>query len=100
MRRNLNTLTAARRELTLDDLRMIGELADFLVAAIERHPNMVTEEFFSPWMRTMCSEVDVGTRPIGSSTQQMLDFYKDQAGALADRIAGPTTAQAKKGAKR
>lgn len=87
MYRNLNTLTTARKELGLDELRFIGESLDFLVAAIERHPNLVQEEFFSAWMRKTCGETDAGIRQ-GSTTEQMLSHYKDLAASMADRIVG------------
>lgn len=87
-RRQLNQLTAARKELDLDDLRFIGQLADFFQAAIDKHPNLVVEDFFGKYLQRSCALVDSGTNQ-GSSTANMLQFYKDKADSLADRITGP-----------
>lgn len=90
-RHELNTLIAARRALDLDDLRFIGQLADFLITMIDEAPSEVTQHFFTAWMRAQCAEVDDGTRPRGSSTQQMLDYYKMVAEDLRDRVAHAPT---------
>lgn len=87
-RRQLNTLTAARKELSIDDLRFIGQLADFFQIVIDKHPNLVVEDFFGKYMRQSCALVDTGINP-GSSTESMLQFYKYQADSLAERIVGP-----------
>lgn len=87
-RRQINTLTAARKELSLDDLHFIGQLADFFQAAVDRHPDMVVEDFFGKYLKRLCDLVDTGINQ-GPSTSQMLQFYKDQAESLADRITGP-----------
>lgn len=86
-RTELNTLTKARAAMSIDDVRLVGQLAKFLEVMIEKEPNMVTLHFFSAWMRATCSEVDDGTRPLGSSTKQMLDFYKLMAESLRTRVA-------------
>lgn len=85
-RTQLNTLTAARRALCLDDLRMISDLTKFLEVMIAEHPEEVVEHFFGSWLRATCIEVDEGTRK-GSSTANMLKFYADQADGLRHRIA-------------
>lgn len=86
-RTELNTLTAARKALTIDDVRFVGQLAKFMETMIAEHPAEVVEHFFSAWMRATCIEVDEGTRLLGSSTQHMLDFYATMAEGLRVRIA-------------
>lgn len=85
-RTQLNTLTAARKALTLDDLRFIGDLAKFFEVMLQKHPAEVVEHFFDAWLRAKCIEVDEGIRQ-GSSTKAMLDFYGIMAEGLRTRIA-------------
>lgn len=82
----LNTLTAARKALTLDDLRLINDMTKFLKTMITEHPQEVVDHFFTPWMRATCAEVDDGTRPLGSSTAAMLEFYSMMAEGLRARL--------------
>lgn len=85
-RTQLNTLTAARKALTLDDVRLIGQLAQFLETMIAEHPEEVKEHFFSAWMRATCEEVEDGTRKVGSTSAQMLEFYLTMVEGLHHRI--------------
>lgn len=84
-RTQLNTLTAARKALTLDDLTTIRMMARFLETMIAEHPAEVVEHMFSSWMRATCIEAEEGTRK-GSTTAQMLEFYSDMAEGLRQRI--------------
>lgn len=88
IKREMPTLTQARKELAFDDLRTIGLLADFFCEMLDNHPDEVVEHFFSGWMRETCKEVDEGRR-IGSGTQSMLEFYRQQSEGIAIRLSGP-----------
>lgn len=92
MRREFNTLTAARKQLTMDEQRTIGLNADAVIQLINEHPEIAAKVLFSKWMKDTCAEVDRGERQ-GSGTQAMLDFYKMQAEGVAHRICGPTITQ-------
>jgi hypothetical protein len=90
--RELKTQTAARKELGLDEMREIGKYADFFALMCETHPELVREYYMSTFAKVRCEQAELPKTDEnyrkGMSFAAQMQWYKENAEMLADRITG------------